>query len=156
MNQIQEALDLLKIAALRLQARQIPHWRYWLDPPPERLEWLKQGFKDGEYYFLKSHDKVIAMYRLMEVDLKYWGKQYDSAYYIHSLVVHPDYKGQQIGAQIIETIQGLGITNKKEFLRLDCDSANPALCNYYKKLGFEEVGLIELELSVNMKFQRPV
>ncbi len=96
------------------------------------------------------------MYRLMEVDLKYWGEQSDSAYYIHSLVVHPDYKGQQIGAQIIETIQGLAKVNKKEFLRLDCDSANPALCDYYRNLGFQEAGLIELELSVNMKFQWPV
>ena len=155
-NQIEEALELLKTAALRLQSQQISQWNYWLDPPEERLEWLRQGFENDEYYFLKHHSRIIAMYRLMEIDLKYWGKRNESAYYIHSLVVHPDYKGQRIGAQMIQKIQELAVANHKEFLRLDCDATNDALCDYYRQLGFEEVGLIQLELSVNRKFQRAV
>ncbi|BAO55806.1 GNAT family N-acetyltransferase [Nonlabens marinus] len=155
-DQISAALELLKIAALRLQFKQLSQWSYWLDPPQERLEWLKQGFENKEYFFLELDSKIIAMYRLMELDLKYWGERSDSAYYIHSLVVHPDYKGQGIGAQIIRKIHELAVTNHKQFLRLDCDASNPALCDYYRQLGFDEVGLIHLELSVNRQFQRSV
>jgi ribosomal protein S18 acetylase RimI-like enzyme len=147
-------LNLLKIAALDLKNREINQWSYWLDPPQERLQWLSQGFEKSEVYFIKAAKRTIAMYRLMEVDLKYWGKQPDPAVYIHSLIVHPDFKGNGIGAQIIEMIHEMAQSAGKKFLRLDCDASNLKLCNYYRQLGFTNVGFIQMELSKNALFER--
>jgi ribosomal protein S18 acetylase RimI-like enzyme len=155
-NQIVVALNLLKIAALDLKNREINQWSYWLDPPQERLQWLSQGFENGEVYFIKAAKRTIAMYRLMEVDLKYWGKQSDPAVYIHSLIVHPDFKGHRLGAQIIGMIHEMALSAGKKFLRLDCNASNQTLCNYYQQLGFKKVGFIQMELSKNALFERIV
>ena len=151
-----EALDLLKIAALRLQSMQIPQWSYWLDPPQERLEWLEEGFRESQFTFIYQKNQLIAMFRLMEEDLKYWGKQQESAYYVHSLVVHPLLKRKKLGAQLIELIYQKAIDHKKSFLRLDCDATNYVLCNYYEMLGFSSVGSIEMSLSKNRLFEKKV
>jgi len=155
-DQIGVALNLLKVAALSLKSREINQWSYWLEPPQERLEWLSQGFENGEVYFINAPKQTIAMYRLMEVDLKYWGKQPDPAFYLHSLIVHPDFKGNQLGAQIIERIYGMARVAGKKFLRLDCNASNLKLGTYYQQLGFKKVGFIQMELSKNVLFERLV
>ncbi|KQC33166.1 hypothetical protein AAU57_07455 [Nonlabens sp. YIK11] len=155
-SQITDAISLLKKAAQRLQSQNIKQWSYWLDPPAERLEWLQEGFEKGQFTFVYKDEKLIATYRLMDVDLKYWGKKEESAYYIHSLVVDPDFKGQKIGSHLIHRIFQKALIAKKQFLRLDCDATNDGLCQYYERLGFEKVGQVQMELSLNALFERPV
>lgn len=155
-KQVNAALTMLKSAALALQVKNINQWSYWLDPPPERLEWLMDGLQNKEIYFLNFENQIAAMYRLMEEDLKYWGIQQHSAYYLHSLVVHPDFKGHQLGSQIIEMVCRDAVKANKKYLRLDCDASNTVLSNYYIKQGFEIVGYKQMELSKNVLLQRPV
>lgn len=156
LNELSLALNLLKTAAHRLKDQGVQQWIYWLDPPQERLEWLKNGLQNKEVHFLYFEDKIAAMYRLMEEDLKYWGIQHHSAYYLHSLIVHPDFKGHQLGSQIIEMVYRDAVKANKNYLRLDCDASNTVLSNYYIKQGFEIVGYKQMELSKNVLLQRPV
>lgn len=150
------ALQLLKTAAHRLQQQNVVQWKYWLDPPEERLQWLTQGFENSEFYFISNNSSIVAMYRLMDEDPKYWDKQSTTAYYIHSLVVHPDFKGHELGSQIINMIHKKAIVDYKKYLRLDCDATNQRLCNYYLDLGFRKVGMKQMELSNNALFERSV
>ncbi len=150
------ALHLLKVAAQRLKDMGQSQWQYWLSPPAERLAWLREGFENNQVFLVDYNHRVIAMFRLMDQDLKYWGNKDDSSYYIHSLIVHPKYKGQQLGIQIIHMIQDWAVKGDKDFLRLDCDASNTDLCNYYKNLGFLPAGKVSTEWSTNQLFQKAI
>jgi len=152
-EEINSAYELLKIAALRLQAAGVSQWAYWLDPPKYKRVWLQRGFENEEYYFLDYQDKVIGMYRLSDTDIDYWGAQTVEARYIHSLVVLPNYAGQGLGESVIQKV----IADMKEAnvykLRLDCHAGNKKLCLYYKQLGFQKVGEKQMPHSLNNLYE---
>ncbi|WP_194852027.1 GNAT family N-acetyltransferase [Nonlabens antarcticus] len=151
---IDDALELLKEAANRLKSKGFTQWSYWLDPPAERMQWLKEGFEDAEFTFIYQDDNLIGMYRLMVQDLKYWGLQTTPAFYLHSLVVSSEYSGLQIGSTLIYTIEKQAIDRGIHLLRLDCDAGNHALCRYYEKLSFKKVGQIQMPLSLNNLYEK--
>lgn len=149
-----QILDLLKTAAQSLKDRGIDQWSYWLDPPKERLEWAQQGCINGEFYFITFRNQIIGMYRLCKEDLLYWGEQEKSAYYIHSFVIHPRYKGLQVGRYIIQQIEKQARKDNIRQLRLDCNETNPGLCQYYINQGFEKVGEKQMKHSLNNLYEK--
>jgi ribosomal protein S18 acetylase RimI-like enzyme len=154
-DELTTALSLLKQAAQRLKDKQINQWGFWLDPPTERINWIKEGFDNNEFYFVENnHGEVIAMFRLMEEDEMYWGHQTDLAYYIHSLVVAPGHTGQKLGERIIEEVESMATTKGIKLLRLDCNASNPALCGYYERLGFVKVGEKQMPHSLNNLYEK--
>lgn len=146
-------LKLLKSAASRLQKKHIDQWQYWHEPPQHKIKWLKEGLECGEYQFLIHQDQIAAMYRVMEEDLEYWGKQDAAANYLHSLVVHDDFIGNQLGTSIIEQLKITSRKQGKTFLRLDCHSGNKNLCNYYDNHGFKQVGAVQMSHSKNALYE---
>jgi ribosomal protein S18 acetylase RimI-like enzyme len=154
-DELSKALSLLKQAAQRLKDKQVNQWGFWLDPPAERINWIKEGFENNEFYFVvNDHDDVIAMFRIMEEDDMYWGHQADLAYYIHSLVVAPNHTGQKLGERIIEEVESMATTKGIKLLRLDCNASNPALCGYYERLGFVKVGEKQMPHSLNNLYEK--
>ena len=68
-----------------------------MNPPQEKIFWLKEVFKKNEFYLIKtSRDKLIAMVRTMYKDLIYWVEMNDEAIYVHSLVIKQKFKGHKI------------------------------------------------------------
>ncbi len=147
------AISILKSAASTLQQKGIDQWGIWLDPPAEKIKWVEEGFKLGEFYFILVNDRIAGMYRLSSADELYWGVQETEARYIHSLVVLNEYKGQQIGRRVLEQL----ISETREagipLFRLDCNAANKALCNYYEQLGFRQVGMKQMPHSLNNLYE---
>jgi ribosomal protein S18 acetylase RimI-like enzyme len=149
------ALALLKQAAQALKDKGVNQWGFWLDPPFERINWIKEGFENNEFYFVVNDDNVaIAMFRIMEVDEMYWGHQADLAYYIHSLVVTPSHTGLKLGERIIKEVESMATTNRIKLLRLDCNASNLALCGYYERLGFVKVGEKQMPYSLNNLYEK--
>lgn len=153
-DEITTAFDLLKKAAMRLQEKGIQQWSYWLDPPAEKREWVKTGFDNHEFYFIEVDSKLAGMFRLMETDELYWGKQVEKARYIHSLVIVTEFSGKQIGKKVIDFIMEQMKKQEVFFLRLDCDASNLVLCSYYEKQGFIKVGEKQMPLSLNNLYER--
>ena len=106
LSEIDTALLLLKQAASFLQSKKVNQWDFWLQPPADKINWVKEGFKNGEYYFVENETtKLIGMYRLLAEDELYWGKQELDSYYIHSLVVKQEVSGMQFGSKILAKIE---------------------------------------------------
>lgn len=145
---------LLQEAAKRLQDQHIDQWSYWLDPPQDKLEWVRQGIVNGEFYKITDNGQLAAMYRLQENDELYWGLRDDKAYYIHSLVVADSHTGQSIGRQIINQIENQARDHDVFILRLDCNAQNQGLCSYYEKLGFVQVGNVQMPYSLNALYEK--
>ncbi len=155
-NQIQIIFGLLKSAAQNLQAKKVNQWLYWLDPPPEKINWVKEGFENKEFYFIYVDAEIAGMFRLLENDELYWGKQEEKANYIHSLVIKNEFSGLQLGKRVIENV--ISEMKQKDIwrLRLDCDASNSGLCSYYEKQGFVKVGEMQMPLSLNNLYEKKI
>jgi ribosomal protein S18 acetylase RimI-like enzyme len=154
-EEIGQALALLKESALAIQAKGLAQWSVWLDPAPEKIEWVEEGFGRHEFYFVETEEGQLAgMYRLLAEDLLYWGKLPDNAAYIHSLVVRKEFAGQDLGKQIIQEIEENLIKNGTRILRLDCNAANVWLCNYYEQQGFVKTGEKQMPHALNHLYEK--
>ncbi len=148
-------LELFKNAAEKISKMNIDHWQYWKNPPLEKIKWVEEGIQNKEFFFIETlHRENLGMVRILNEDLMYWGKQNEKAKYIHSLVIKEKYNGKGIGTIIIQKIENKAKKDNYKYLRLDADSKNPKLCNYYEKLGFKKVGIKELPLSVNNLYEK--
>lgn len=150
------ALNFFKLASEALSEKQVKQWQYWNDPPKEKVDWVKEGFENGEFYFVSNTkgDK-IAMFRLLEEDVLYWGikgKELNTRY-VHSLVVPPQYSGMGVGKAVMHKIIEQLKEEKVEKFRLDCDSSNKRLCDYYEAYGFIKVGHKTTKFSVNNLYE---
>ena len=154
-SDLPKVLSLFKAAAEKIAKKNVDHWQYWKNPPQEKIDWVKEGVSNHEFFFiLNSSNALIGMVRILEEDLLYWGEKDDNARYIHSLVVTNQFEGRGLGAQIIQMIENNTKKENCQFLRLDCDAQNSGLCNYYEKLGFLKVGQKEMPLSVNSLYEK--
>lgn len=152
---LHDVLALFKEAAEKIHKMNVDHWQYWKNPPLEKIEWVKEGISNNEFYFIKNNeDETVGMVRILDEDLLYWGKQIQKATYIHSLVIKEKYNGKGLGRLIIQKIEEEAKTAQIAFLRLDADRANHSLCNYYEKIGFKKVGIKETPLSVNNLYEK--
>jgi ribosomal protein S18 acetylase RimI-like enzyme len=152
-DEIKTALALLRSAAKTLQFKNIDQWSFWLDPTPEKIKWIEDGFANNEFFFIVSNAQVIGMFRLLDNDLLYWGKRNDSAKYIHSLVIDERFSGNQLGKRVIDKIILDTIHSGVFILRLDCNASNPKLCRYYEKQGFKKVGEVQMPHSLNNLYE---
>ncbi len=138
-SELKVALSILKDAAINLQSRNINQWKYWLDPTEKNIKWVKEGFLKKEFYFIINSSNIIGMFRLMDEDLLYWGKEKAKAKYIHSLVIKVAYSGNNYGEKVINILVDNAIKEGIHLLRLDCNASNKALCKYYEKQGFIKI-----------------
>lgn len=141
---------------MSLQQKGIEQWQYWLDPPPDKRQWIQAGFDNQEFYFVENEDQqVVGMFRLMETDELYWGKQPTvKARYIHSLVVDDAFAGQKIGQRIITKVISEWSAKGINTLRLDCNAHNTQLCQYYEQMGFVKLGEKQLTHSFNNLYEK--
>ncbi|NQX80811.1 MAG: GNAT family N-acetyltransferase [Flavobacteriaceae bacterium] len=155
LDDLDKALSLFKSSAEKIAKKNVDHWQYWKNPPVEKIKWVKEGLSSNEFFFITiEEDEIIGMVRIMDEDKLYWGENDDKAKYIHSLVVLEKYEGNGIGAMVISKIENQARDSNNEYLRLDCDSKNPRLCEYYKELGFTKVGQKTLPISVYNLYQK--
>lgn len=132
------ALEMLHDAAAWLKSIHIDYWQVWLDPPENYVDWIRQGFDNGEFYFAQAEDgEVVGMLRLQYADEMFWGNREDKAGYIHSFTTSRKYKGRGIGCTILTQIEAKLAGEGVEYLRLDCAPHVEKLCAYYESYGFE-------------------
>jgi len=143
-----KAFELLKSASKTLERKNVKQWDYWQNPPTEKVKWVEEGFSNKEFHFIENNiGELMGMVRIMEEDLNYWGVMNDKAKYIHSLVIHEDFSGHNLGTEVVKNIENDAKNDNYDYLRLDCDSTNHILCKYYEKQGFVKVGQKQLPLG---------
>ena len=156
LSELEEALEFFKLASQSLSEKNVSQWNYWTDPPADKIEWVKQGFDKGEFFFVYNETREkVAMFRLLKKDSLYWEEKglEGNVRYVHSLVVPPVFAGLGIGkAVMLKIIEGLKSEGVKKF-RLDCDGSNPRLCNYYESYGFEKVGEKTTNYAINNLYE---
>lgn len=154
---LEQVIGLFREAADKISKKNIDHWQYWKNPPSEKIKWVEDGLQNKEYFFVEnSNQDLIGMVRILEEDLMYWGSQSEKAKYVHSLVIREPYNGKGIGELILQKIGKQAKAEGCKYLRLDADSGNPKLCNYYEKQGFKKVGSKPLSISTYNLYEKEV
>jgi ribosomal protein S18 acetylase RimI-like enzyme len=152
---ITAVLALFKETAEKISKKNIDHWQYWKNPPADKVKWVEDGIDQNEFFFIQSKDKEdIGMVRILDEDELYWGKQDEKAKYIHSLVVREVFNGKGYGGIVLEMVENFAKNDNCLYLRLDADSENPKLCNYYEQLGFMKVGTKKMSISIYNLYQK--
>ena len=146
----------LKEAASWLNGQGIDYWQNWHSPSEHHKEWILEGFRLQQFYFVEEDDAVVGMFRLQESDPVFWGDARESAFYIHSLTTKRNLAGQAYGYRILEMIEELAKVQKKEYLRLDCGSQVKKLCAYYMNYGFQFVREVIVDGYEMNLYEKPV
>lgn len=149
-------LSLLRIAALSLQKKGVDQWKIWLNPPEDKIQWVENGLLNNEFFFIQQGIDNVGMVRLSKEDEIYWGKQIDAAYYIHSLVILPQFSGNQLGEKVLDLVMNQAIEQSIPLLRLDCIGSNQKLCSYYENQGFVKMGEKQMPHSLNNLYEKQV
>jgi len=82
------------------------------------------------------------------LDIK-WEDQENKFLSVHRLAVKENYWGQGIGKKLMLFAEKLVVINKLRSIRLDTYSGNPYAILFYKKLGYKELGSINLKTNKN-------
>lgn len=152
-----KALEMLKEAAQWLREKETDQWSFWLDPPTEKIAWIKEGFEKEQFYFVYLEDDLIGMFRLMYFDDMYWGhrdERFDTAAYVHSLTIQTAYKGRNMGAEVLKRIEKMLVAQGIFKFRLDCMQSNQSLCAYYEQQGFLKVGEVKMSWAMQNLYEK--
>ncbi|WP_284140856.1 GNAT family N-acetyltransferase [Virgibacillus sp. LDC-1] len=135
-------IRILKDAAVWIQAKGISQWEY-LRAGGEDNEIIQDIHKGTTYVAEAKNGQIKASFNLSDIqnawDLEMWGEKHDHAYYLHRLVVHPEYRHRQLGKKLLAWIdQNLGGNNS--CIRLDCVGRNDVLNKFYQQAGYTYIG----------------
>ena len=71
----------------------------------------------------------------------------DQVMVLHTLVIDPFVKGRGYGREFAEYYEQYALLKGCHYLRIDTNSRNTAARAFYKKLGYEEIGIVPCEFN---------
>jgi ribosomal protein S18 acetylase RimI-like enzyme len=103
--------------------------------------WVREKIAAGEFWLADIGGSPVAVVRLLWEDPLFWGtRDQGDAAYIHTLAVHRKFAGRGIGSEILRWAEEQARGRGRRFLRLDCESDNARLRQYYRRQGFASLG----------------
>lgn len=97
---------------------------------------------EGRQFKIMIDDIIVCIFAIAFNDETIWGKMDESpSVYIHRIVTHPNYRGNNYVKTIMEWAINFGSVNGKQFVRMDTWGDNQKLIDYYQKCGFTFIGL---------------
>jgi len=107
-------------------------------------KWVKWAIPRDSTFIARENNKIVAAVAL-EWSEGIWSDYNElNAGYVHRLAVAEGHHGQRVGQQIIDWAASEIKEKGREFIRLDCPTANSSLTDYYLNLGFEIVEIKEI------------
>ena len=106
-------------------------------------------------YFIYTMDKEIIggvtidnnqSPEYLEMD---WQDKTDSFLCVHRLAIREDAWGKGIGRELMDFAEDLVLSERLLSIRLDTYSGNPQAMEFYKRLGYNQLGYIHLKPGKN-------
>ena len=144
--------DLLEIMTMyascvkEMQNKNIYQW----DEQYPNSKIIKKDIANNTYYILKKKNIIIAGITIDEIQSPIyntikWKDKSGLFLVVHRLGISGNYWGQGIGKKLMSYAEEMVIEKKFKSIRLDTYSKNPIALNFYKSLGYEEMGKIDLK-----------
>ncbi|HEY4600955.1 MAG TPA: GNAT family N-acetyltransferase [Cerasibacillus sp.] len=146
LEDVQSVYQMLYDIAQILKQKGVHQWEYLLDR--QAILEVEAAVVEGATYIVVNEEQLVATFNLSqdqsEWDQALWGERNDDAFYLHRLAVHPTYRHQQIGLQLLSWIEkNLSVTNG--LIRLDCVGGNQVLNEFYRQAGYMFKKTVDIE-----------
>jgi ribosomal protein S18 acetylase RimI-like enzyme len=146
-------------AATWLRSRDISQWSFFFTEPSK--DFVRNRIIGAETYLVfDPPERPVATFTLYWKDEEIWGGRGldGTAGYIHGLAVCRRAAGRGLGHILLTTASNLIAQNSRRWARLDCMAQNEALCNYYRRAGFTDLGVADSNITGKplRLFQRPI
>jgi GNAT superfamily N-acetyltransferase len=106
------------------------------------IDLIEKEIQENRQWKIMMDDVVVAIFAITFNDAIIWGERDEqTAIYIHRIVTHPNYRGNNFVHQIIIWAKKYCKQINKDFIRLDTWGDNQPLIDYYVKCGFTFLGL---------------
>lgn len=130
-------------AASWLESKGIHQWAGILMAPGEDMVYKR--VHEGEVYLALKGAQAVGTISILWEDPISWGEKGldGTAGYMHGIAILRQYAGKGVGRDIIQWATDF-IHGKDKVVRLDCMAENPRINEFYRQLGFTNVGLKEL------------
>jgi ribosomal protein S18 acetylase RimI-like enzyme len=135
-------------AATWLQSRGISQWSFFLTQPGK--DFVRNRISAAETYLVfDPADRPVATFTLHWKDEEIWGARGldGKAGYVHGLAVCRRASGKGLGNVLLTSASNLIAQNSRRLVRLDCMAQNEALCNYYRRAGFTDLGVSDSNIT---------
>ncbi|MGG7178779.1 GNAT family N-acetyltransferase [Clostridium paraputrificum] len=124
-----------------LDAKDIHQWERFLVYEATKV-CLKDYYNNKLFVLLDNNENMVGALSYggdpEEIDKKLW-EDYESAYFIHRIVVGKQYRGMKYGEYMIRWAKKLAMKDNRE-VRLNCVECNDYLYKYYQAQGFKYCG----------------
>ena len=125
----------------------------WDDTYPNS-QIISQDLNVGTYYVAEVNEEIIGGINIdqkqdktyLEID---WEDTSDSFLVVHRLGVKEEFWNKKIGKDLMLFAEKLAGERRLKSIRLDTYSGNPKAMEFYRRLGYTELGTINLKPNKN-------
>ncbi len=105
---------------------------------------IEKEIKENRQYKIVVDGSIVCIFAITFNDPVIWGeKDKDPAVYIHRIVTHPAFRGNNCIKNIVDWAVDFGSKNAIQFVRMDTWGDNQKLINHYTNCGFTFLGISE-------------
>ena len=142
-----EAIDVLNIYKSCVCQHKNIGFNQWDETYPN-TETISNDIENNWLFGAYILDRLVAVISITEDEPKEylqlnWANTKRSNFIIHRLCVHEDYSRRGIARGLMEFAEKHAKDNNKLAIRLDTYSLNKGALNFYKKLGYSQVGFVK-------------
>ena len=113
--------------------------------PDFKRELVETEIKENRQFKLIIEDQIACVWAITFNDEQIWeSSKNDKAIYIHRIATNPKFRGQDFVSKIVNWTKHYASKNEIDFIRLDTLGHNIKLIAYYKKAGFDFLGMFAL------------
>lgn len=115
--------------------------------PTEKV--AADAYSNGELYVYEENGQILASAKINKEQMPGYEKADwhcdvpdDEVMVLHTLVVRPSASGKGIGRKFVKFYEDFALENGCKYLRMDTNEINLPARTLYKKLGYDEVGIV--------------
>lgn len=119
----------------------------WIKGVYPTRDTLLKAFYDDKLYVLENDGDIVGVARIdtNQVDVYKnvkWKYETDTAFVLHTLVIKPSEHNKGFASKFVSFYEKLAKENGCRVLRMDTNAKNKKARALYKKLGYEEAGIV--------------
>ncbi len=112
---------------------------------------IEEEIAEKRHYVITEDSEVACTFVLAFEDELIWKEaNVDAAVYIHRIAINPKFRGKSYVKIIIDWVKEHAEAWKLDFIRLDTESGNERINNYYLRCGFTYKGSTTIEWQAGM------
>lgn len=146
-----QAKDIDTIAKLYNEATDYQIKKSAVPWPVIERQLIEREITEKRQWKILINNKVACVFSISYSDPQIWLELNEApAIYIHRISTSPEFRGHYLVKEIIKWSINFAKANNKKYIRMDTVGENLALINYYKKCGFDFLGLSKLKDTLDL------